>query len=175
MRAAPAHIALRPFTATALATVRPWFDDAETSRWLGGRDWPENLLRLVAARPSEHRGSVVRERLGLIASFGRRDVALIDAEVYTDDSAAIALVVAPRWRRRGVGAATLVAVGAYLARTHGVLRLVGGVEQRNTASARCALTAGFVPSGDVPDQEGFVDYVLWLGRPHGFDISTTKQ
>jgi len=117
----------------------------------------------------------VRERLGLIASFGRRDVALIDAEVYTDDSAAIALVVAPRWRRRGVGAATLVAVGAYLARTHGVLRLVGGVEQRNTASARCALTAGFVPSGDVPDQEGFVDYVLWLGRPHGFDISTTKQ
>ena len=175
MRAAPTQITLRQFTATALATVTPWFDDAETSRWLGGRDWPENLLRLVAARPSEHRGSVVRDRLGLIASLGRRDVALIDAEVYTDDSAAIALVVAPRSRRRGVGAATLVAVGSYLARTHGVVRLVGGVEQHNTASARCAVTAGFVPSGGVPDEEGFVDYVLWLGRTHGFDISTTKQ
>src|SRR5258706_382955 len=41
-------IELRPFTPDLLGAVAPWFDDAETVRWLGGRDWPENLLRLIA-------------------------------------------------------------------------------------------------------------------------------
>ena len=42
---------LVPFTAGALLVVEPWFDDAETRRWLGDRRWPSMILRLAAGPP----------------------------------------------------------------------------------------------------------------------------
>jgi ribosomal protein S18 acetylase RimI-like enzyme len=156
-------IALEPFTPGALAVVAPWFDDPEADRWLGGREWPENLLRLLADPPREHRGSVVRERLAFIASAAGEPVALVDVESYTDGSAALSLVVAPRHRRSGVGAATLRALGAHLA-TRGVTSLVGVVEQHNAASLRLVERAGFLAVTGEPDEEGFIDYVLRLER-----------
>jgi GNAT superfamily N-acetyltransferase len=117
-------IALRPFTSAALATVAPWFDDPVTFRWLGGRDWPENLLHLIANPAREHRGSAVRERAAWIAELCDQDVALVDTEIYTDGTAAVTLVVAPEHRLRGIGAATLVAIGELLASTYGVEVLV---------------------------------------------------
>ncbi len=161
-------IELRPFTPDLLGAVAPWFDDAETVRWLGGRDWPENLLRLIADPPQEHRGSTVRERAGWIATLDGDPVALIDTEVYEDGTAAVALVVAPAQRRRGVGASALAAIGALLARSRGVDMLVGGVEQHNEASHRCVKATGFVAVADDPDEEGFINYVLRLG-PAGAD------
>ena len=155
-------IELQPFTPDLLGGVAPWFDDAETARWLGGRDWPENLLRLIADPPREHRGSGVRERAGWVAMLDRDPAALIDTEVYADGTAAVALVVAPAQRRRGVGAAALAAIGELLARTRGVDALVGGVEQHNEASHRCVKAAGFVAVADDPDEEGFINYVLRL-------------
>ncbi len=115
-------IELRPFTPDLLSAVAPWFEDAESVRWLGGRDWPENLLRLVADPPQEHRGSAVRARAGWIATLSGECVALIDTEIYEDGTAAISLVVAPAHRRHGhgVGAAALAAIGELLARTRGV-------------------------------------------------------
>jgi L-amino acid N-acyltransferase YncA len=104
----------------------------------------------------------VHARLGLSASWGGVPVALVDAEVYDDGSAAVAFVVAPAHRRRGLGVATLRAVATLLATRHGVTRLIGGVEHTNDASARCAQAAGFTPRSGVPDEEGFVDYVLDL-------------
>jgi RimJ/RimL family protein N-acetyltransferase len=154
-------IELRPFTADLLAAVAPWFDDAETARWLGGRDWPENLLRLIADPPQEHRGSTVREHAGWVATLGGEPVALIDTEVYADGTAALSLVVAPARRRRGAGAASLAAIGELLA-SRGVVALVGGVEQHNEASHRCVRAAGFVAVADDPDEEGFINYVLRL-------------
>ena len=153
-------IELKPFTADLLDAVDPWFDDAETARWLGGREWPENLLRLIADPPREHRGSSVRERAGWIATLDGEPVALIDTEMYEDGTAAVALVVAPAQRHRGVGAATLAAIREVLARTRGVDALVGGVEQRNEASHRCVKAAGFVAVAEDPDEEGFINYVL---------------
>jgi RimJ/RimL family protein N-acetyltransferase len=155
-------IELRPFTPDLLGAVAPWFDDAETFRWLGGRDWPENLLRLIADPPREHRGSAVRERASWIATVAGEPVALIDTEIYVDGTAAVALVVAPAQRRRGVGAAALAAIGRLLARSHGVDALIGGVEQHNEASHRCVNAAGFVAVTDRPDDEGFINYVLRL-------------
>jgi len=155
-------IELRPFTPDVLSAVAPWFDDAETARWLGGHDWPENLLRLIADPPREHRGSSVRERAGWIATLDGEPVALIDTEVYVDSTAAVALVVAPAQRRRGVGAAALAAIGDLLARSHGVEALIGGVEQHNEASHRCVKAAGFVAVAEDPDEEGFINYVLRL-------------
>jgi ribosomal protein S18 acetylase RimI-like enzyme len=163
MTAARQPITFTPFTSEALASVEPWFDDPETDRWLGGREWPENLLRLLADPPREHRGSVVRERVALVARADGESLALVDAEIYTDDSAAVSLIVAPNRRRRGLGAATLRALGAHLAGC-GVRALVGGVEQHNTASLRCVERAGFVAVSGKPDEEGFIDYVLRLER-----------
>jgi RimJ/RimL family protein N-acetyltransferase len=155
-------IELRPFTPDLLDAVAPWFDDAESVRWLGGRDWPGNLLRLVADPPQEHRGSAVRERAGWVATLDGESVALIDTEIYEDGTAALSLVVAPAHRRRGVGAAALAAIGRLLARSHGVDALIGGVEQHNEASHRCVKAAGFVAVTDRPDDEGFINYILRL-------------
>jgi len=154
-------IELRPFTADLLGAVAPWFDDAETARWLGGRDWPENLLRLIADPPEEHRGSTVRERAGWIATLDDWPVALIDTEIYADGTAALALVVAPAYRHRGVGTSALDAIGRLLAR-RGIDALIGGVERNNEASHRCVKAAGFVAVAEDPDEEGFINYALRL-------------
>ena len=161
-----AQVTLRPFTTEALDTVSPWFDDAETLRWLGGRDWAADLLGLIANPPREHRGSKVRERSGWVASSGGEDVALVDAEIYDDGSAAVALVVSPQRRRQGLGSATLVEIGVHFARTRGVTRLVGGVEQTNVVSAQCVRAAGFIARTDMPDEEGFIAYELLVAPPH---------
>jgi RimJ/RimL family protein N-acetyltransferase len=154
-------IELRPFTPDLLGAVAPWFDDAETARWLGGRDWPEDLLHLIADPPQEHRGSTVRERAGWIVTLNGEPVALIDTEIYADDSAAVALV-APAYRRRGIGVSALAAIGRLLVRGRGVEALIGGVEQHNVACHRCVKAAGFVAVAEVPDDEGFINYVLRL-------------
>lgn len=156
----PIH--LRPFAPDLLGAVAPWFDDAETVRWLGGREWPENLLRLIADPPHEHRGSTVRDRAGWVATLDGEPVALIDTEVYEDGTAALSLVVAPAQRRRGLGTSALAAIGRLLGRSYGVEALVGGVEQHNEASHRCVKAAGFVAVADDPDEEGFINYVLRL-------------
>jgi RimJ/RimL family protein N-acetyltransferase len=167
-------IELRPFTADLLDAVAPWFDDVETARWLGGRDWSENLLRLIADPPDAHRGNTVRERAGWIATLDGEPVALIDTEVYVDGTAAVALVVAPTKRRRGVGTSTLAAIGRLLARSHGVDALIGGVEQRNEASHRCVKAAGFVAVTESPDDEGFINYVKRLTRPGPEDLAAPR-
>jgi RimJ/RimL family protein N-acetyltransferase len=154
-------IELQPFSPDLIDVVAPWFDDAESARWLGGRDWPENLLRLIADPPQEHRGSTVRERAGWIATLDGEPVALIDTEVYVDGTAALSLVVAPAQRCRGIGTAALAAIGRLLAR-RGVDALIGGVEQDNDASHRCVKAAGFVAVAEDPDDEGFINYVLRL-------------
>jgi RimJ/RimL family protein N-acetyltransferase len=162
---APEHVStieFRRFSPDLLAAVAPWFDDPETVRWLGGREWPENLLRLIADPPPDQRGSPVRERAGWVAALDGEAVALIDTEIYADGSAALSLVVAPAHRRRGVGAESLAAIGSLLASGHGVDTLVGGVEQRNEASHRCVRAAGFVAVTEIPDHEGFINYVLRL-------------
>lgn len=156
-------IAFVPFTPDALAKVAPWFDDAETDRWLGGREWPERLLRLLADPPREHRGSAVLERLALVARAYGEPVGLVDAEIYANGTAALSLVIAPLRRRRGLGAATLRAMGPHLA-PRGVQTIIGGVEQHNFASLRCAARAGFVPVTGAVNEEGFVEYVLHLER-----------
>ena len=41
---APATIELRPLTTADLAVIAPWFEDADTRRFLGGPDWPAAML-----------------------------------------------------------------------------------------------------------------------------------
>jgi hypothetical protein len=36
-----------PLTAELVDNIRPRFDDPQTNRYLGGRDWPDQALRLA--------------------------------------------------------------------------------------------------------------------------------
>jgi RimJ/RimL family protein N-acetyltransferase len=179
--AAMHRIDLVPFTAEDVARIERWFDDAETQRRLGGRDWIRRMPSLLAATiGDEYRGKVVTGRrmwLGLDAS--REPVSFVDAEMYDRyaawdgsdwdhpvisnvvevRSAALVLVVDPLRRRRGYGSATLRAVVE-----HGDMSSIGlffgGVEQDNVASIACVTKAGFRPWSLEPDFEGMLHYSL---------------
>ena len=105
---------LVPFTAGALLVVEPWFDDAETRRWLGDRRWPSMILRLAAGPPGEHRGHQVLDRRAWLVEEDDAPVGLVDVEVYEDQTAGLAFVIAPDRRGSGLGRRALHAIAAKL-------------------------------------------------------------
>ena len=147
-------------TPERLPEVEPWFDDPETVRYLGGRDWVRRALALMQQTPGqEFQGHMVLRRNVWIASEERLPVALIDVESYDDGSAAFAFVVAPKMRGRGVGTRLLNNVLG-LPELTTVRTLIGYVEPDNPASRRCLEKAGFSIAVE-PDAEG----LLPISRP----------
>jgi RimJ/RimL family protein N-acetyltransferase len=146
---------LVPFTARGLLVVGPWFDDAETRRWLGDRRWPSMILRLAARLPGEHRGHQVLDRRAWIVEEDDAPVGLVDVEVYEDRTAGLAFVTAPDRRGSGLGRRALHAIVEQLA-ADGIRQVFGGAEADNAASIRCMEGAGFTRRSDEPDAEGFL-------------------
>ena len=146
---------LVPFTAGALFVVEPWFDDADTRRWLGDRGWPSMILRLAAGPPGEHRGHQVLERRGWIVEEDNAAVGLVDVEVYEGRTAGLAFVIAPDRRGSGLGRRALLAIAEQLA-ADGIREVFGGAEADNAASIRCMEGAGFTRRSEEPDAEGFL-------------------
>jgi RimJ/RimL family protein N-acetyltransferase len=138
---------LRPFAAGHLPLVRPWFDDIETRRWLGGPDWPEETLRLCG--PSSD---------AFVAIWQDVPVGLIDCESYPDRRASFALVTAPHLRGRGLGGAMITALLA-APRYDEIDEFFVGIETGNVASERLMCAAGFALVADT-DDEGFC-YFAW--------------
>ena len=157
------HVDLVPFGPDDVSRIEPWFDDAETQRWLGGRDWirrePELLTKTIG---DEYRGKVVTDRkmwLGLDETG--EPVSFTDGETYDRYAAwdgsdrdqpvvsdvvdvpsmGLVLVVDPTRRRRGYGSATLRAVMAQPA-TADIRLFTAGIEADNVASIACARRAG---------------------------------
>ncbi|QDZ09399.1 GNAT family N-acetyltransferase [Devosia ginsengisoli] len=144
---------LRAASETDLPVVRTWFDDAATQRWLGGRDWPDESLRL--------RGP---GRQSYVALADSGIVGFIDCEQYEDCRASFAIVVAPVERGRGLGRTIVEAVTA-LPENGGIEEFFAGIELSNLASEKLVLAAGFVPVSD-PDEDGFRYFAWWRhGRP----------
>jgi ribosomal protein S18 acetylase RimI-like enzyme len=137
----------RPLRADDLPVVEPWFDDPDTRRWLGGREWPGRLLRLARAP----------DRLAVVYLLDRAPVALLDLERLAPANAAIAIVVSPAHRRRRVAATVLGTLFA-LAEVDGVDQIVAEVERGNTAAQRLVRAAGFVPERGA--EPGFDRYRL---------------
>ncbi len=151
------QLRLRPFTEPDLVLVEPWFDDAETKRYLGGRDWPRETLALVRRLPLD-----ATDRRAWLAFDGDSIVGLADVETYGDGTASVAVVIDPARRSQGHGARVLELVCEELG-SRGVHEVRGGVHIGNVASHRCALRAGFAPVSPEPDEDGFVDYSRRIG------------
>jgi RimJ/RimL family protein N-acetyltransferase len=138
----------RLLQADDLAIVEPWFDDPETQRWLGDREWPRRLLWLTR-QPG---------RVALLYALADDPVGLLDIELYDGGKAAVAVLVSPEHRGQGVATSILRSVFD-LPQTRGVQEVVGEVEVGNSAGEHCARAAGFVLL-DAPTDEGFLHFVL---------------
>jgi len=170
------------FESAHLPVIRPWFDDAETQRWLGGPDWPETMLRLgVAFQPGEEfRGQiVVLQRSFVLLDSEGRPVALVTGDLYdrrtgyagegpggprfVDEpgphrpTAGLAVVVDPARRREGWGAR---AVEAFIAHPDlaAAESFSAGIEPENTASRHLFERLGFILVSEAPDWEDMLEY-----------------
>lgn len=167
-----------PFSSALVPAVLPWFDDAEVRHWLGGPEWPAQLLRSVDEGAAQmFRGRMVMRSVAWLA-IDDEDVAvgLVGGDVYDrwsryDGSQAepvsvdvepgpamgLAYVADPARRGQGFGRAMLHAV---VDRTDlfDVRLFTAGIDADNTASRRCAAGAGFVPERDDADWENTVYY-----------------
>jgi RimJ/RimL family protein N-acetyltransferase len=176
-----ADVSLRPFSREDLQTVKPWFLDPDTRRFLGGPEWPAAMLaRDDRCVGEEFRGAVHTGAFRYIAHadgapFGYVDCGTFDrCTVYGGEgpqgpiitetievaTGSIAFAVDPHRRRRGLGRAMLAAL-----RRRPELRQVdlfeAGVEPENVASRRCLDAAGFRLRSDRPDFEGMLYYRAW--------------
>jgi RimJ/RimL family protein N-acetyltransferase len=175
------RISLRPLTSADLSLITPWFEDAETSRFLGGPGWPAQMLAL-AGRPAGTMFRGARQidshqylALADAASVGYIDCGTFDrCTVYGGEgpygpiiletidavTASIAFVIAPELRRRGLGRAMIAAMIAR-PELRDVELFEAGVEPQNTASRHCLEAAGFEPGSARPDVEGMLYYRIW--------------
>ena len=146
---------LVPFRGEHLATIEPWFDDADTQHHLGGRAWIRRELELIATMPGRRfRGRTVVSRHGWIALERGQPVAFVGAEVYDDNSASGSVVVAPDARGRGLAGRALQAM---VDRTE--LRTVhtywSDVDAGNVASRRVLERLGAAVD-TTPDEDGML-------------------
>jgi hypothetical protein len=66
-----------------LPTVEPWFEDDDTSRFLGGPDWPGRMLDLdEQVVGTEFRGATQTTAYRFLASREGHPVGLIDCGVF---------------------------------------------------------------------------------------------
>ena len=127
-------IELRPFRADDIPLVEPWLADPESSRRLGGMRLP-----VVVGH-------------GYVAYDDGEAMALVHVEHL--ETSAIALLVAPHARRRGVGRAVFAQLleGELADRPLAIT-----AESDNVASIRLLEGAGLRVAGT--DKNGFLEYV----------------
>jgi RimJ/RimL family protein N-acetyltransferase len=172
-------VTLRTMTTADLPAVAPWFTDPDTQRYLGGPEWPAQMLELATTQiGTEFRGQTQLAAHRWIAQEDGVPVGYVDAGVFdrwtTCDrapggavvvvhtihrpAAGIGYVVAPQHRGRGVGRAMIEAL-LHEPAMAGVAVIAAGVEPTNVASIRCLQSAGFTLRNAEPDWEGML-YLL---------------
>jgi len=141
-----------------LPIVEPWFDDEDTRRELGDREWIRRAVSLVATRPGSVEGDqLVTNRIVWVAFDSGVPVGLMDVETYEDSTASFALVVAPHRRKEGIGR-RIIAAAVQHRRLAAISSWVVGVEPTNESSIRCLEGAGFRLTSLAPDNQGMLTY-----------------
>jgi RimJ/RimL family protein N-acetyltransferase len=171
---------LRPLTRPDLSVVEPWFEDNDTSRYLGGRAWPGRMLDLTErAVGTEFRGATQIVSFMFLAAHRGRPVGYIDCGVFDrwteyagedDDgpiirdsievtTGSIAFVIDVAVRGQGLGRSMIRALVARPELSE-VRLFEAGVDPDNLASIRCLLGADFQPHNIEPDFEGMLYFML---------------
>jgi RimJ/RimL family protein N-acetyltransferase len=139
--------------------IGPWFDDPDTQRYLGGRDWIARELGLIREMPgARQRDKTIVGRWGWVAFDGAEPVGFVGAERYDDGTASATFVVAPDRRGQGIGRQVL---SAMIDRSElaGVTRFVGGVEPDNVGCIQCLAALGAtLPS--LVDDDGMLIFEI---------------
>jgi RimJ/RimL family protein N-acetyltransferase len=174
------HVALRRFAREDLPSVEPWFLDPDTRRFLGGPEWPALMLAREGLVGEKFRGATQTAAYRYVAHTAGRPFGYVDCGTFDrctlyggEDSngpiiletlevttAAIAFVVDPEQRRRGLGQAMIAALLSRPELRHTQL-FEAGVEPENIASRRCLEASGFRLRSERPDFEGMLQYRAW--------------
>lgn len=175
------RISLRRLTSADLPLVTPWFEDPDTGRFLGGPEWPAQMLALAgrsagtmfrgARRIDSHHYLALADGtpVGYIdcGTFDRCTVyggegpdGPIIVETIDAVTGSIAFVIAPELRGRRLGRAMIAAMVARPELRDAEL-FEAGVEPQNTASRRCLEASGFEVGSERPDFEGMLYYRVW--------------
>jgi RimJ/RimL family protein N-acetyltransferase len=145
-----------PLTEDLAKVIAPWFDDPDSIRYLGRRDWLYRELLLIQTAPSsEFRGrKVLARHVWVIHDSEGQPCCLVDVEPYDDGTAGMVILVAPHRRNQGLGQQVLRALPA-LKELRNVHKIVGAVEPDNVQARRCYEQAGYTVA-DLPDEEGML-------------------
>lgn len=136
----------RLLTEADIEIVDPWFDDPDTKKYLGGKAWPRQLLKLVDEMPGkEFKGKTIRGRYAFLVFLGQTPVALIDLETYGDATAALAPIVAPNYRGRGIAKQIHSDVWEF-SEMKGIDTITGGLDPDNIASIKSLDATGAIIS-----------------------------
>jgi RimJ/RimL family protein N-acetyltransferase len=175
--------ALRPFTRDELPLVDRWFRDPDTRCWLGGPEWPAEMLALAdSSVGTEFRGALQTGAYRYLAWLEESPVGYIDCgtfdrcTVYAGEgpegpiiteeidapTGSIALAVDPELRGLGLGRAILDALLREPELAF-VELFEAGVEPDNAPSRHCFQAAGFRLRSPEPDFEGMLYYWAWRG------------
>jgi RimJ/RimL family protein N-acetyltransferase len=175
------RISLRPLASAELPLITLWFEDPDTRRFLGGPEWPVQMLALAersagtmfrgARQIDSHQYLAVADG----APAGYIDCGTFDrCTVYGGEgpdgpiiletigavTGAIAFVTTSELRGRGLGQAMIIAMIAR-SELRDVELFEAGVEPQNTASRHCLETAGFAQGSARPDVEGMLYHRIW--------------
>jgi RimJ/RimL family protein N-acetyltransferase len=147
-------VVLRPLEEADVQAMEPWFDDAETRRFVGGPGWLRQMLDLSKTMPGKvDQGRLLRSWPVWTAVVDCDVVGYADAGVYDDGTASITVVVAPDRRGQGVGRAILRQLAARPEVAQ--LYLEASVHSENVPSLRFCKAVGFERTGrsDGDDME----------------------
>lgn len=144
-----------PITSDSVKEVEGWFDDADTQRFLGGREWVRRIPALLQDSPGvEFRGRRVLARYAWIVYTTGSPVGIVDVERYDNRTAGLALAVAPAMRGKGIGRLILSNLET-LGELAEIKAFIGAVEPDNEAARRCMRGARF-EMAEREDEEGML-------------------